>query len=299
VSAAPDFHACWLAAIDARRAGQVPDGTLPGVANPAFALPAFVVYANTGLAASADALEANFPAVANRLGRRTFRPLAIRYARLHPPSDARLHRYGEHFADFLRVPDSPVDAAMLPELAQLDRLWMQAHVAADAVTLDHRRWAAQDPATLASTALSLAPATQWHGHATLVLWDLWSTARAIGLDRPPARGSGHAVLITRPADAVLACALDAAGCAFLQACAQGLPLADAAEAALQQAPETDLQALLSLLLAQGALAEPESVSIPAAVPAAIPAANPMAAPTAIPPGAPDDPHCPSVQSDAC
>lgn len=77
---------------------------------------------------------------------------------------------------------------------------------------------------------------------------------------------------------MLACALDAAGCAFLQACALGLPLADAAEAALQQAPETDLQALLSLLLAQAALAEPEPASIPAAIPMAVPTANPPGAP---------------------
>ena len=43
----------------------------------------------------------------------------------------------------------------------------------------------------------------------------------------------------------------------VQACAQGLPLADAAEAALQAAPEADLQVLLSTLFAQGAFAEHE------------------------------------------
>ena len=68
---------------------------------------------------------------------------------------------------------------------------------------------------------------------------------------------GQAVLITRPGDEVLCCEIDAAGCAFLQACAQGLPLADAAEAALRVVPEAHLQTLLSTLLAQGAFSEVE------------------------------------------
>jgi Putative DNA-binding domain len=257
VSGTTDFHARWLAAIDARRAGKVPDIALPGIAQPGFA-----VYANTGLMACADALEANFPAVAGRLGARLFRPMAIRFARLHPARDARLFQYGEGFAGYLSACEHQDDEAVLPELAQLDRMWMQAHVAADAAPLDHRHWAAQDPAALASAALLLAPATHWHCHARLPIWDQWSTARGIGLDRSPAPRQGQAVLITRPADAVLACELNAAGCAFLQACEQGMPLADAAEAALQRAPETDLQALLSLLFAQGAFAErAESESI--------------------------------------
>lgn len=260
MSAAPDFHARWLAAIDARRAGKAPDNALSGIDHPGFA-----VYANTGLAASVDALEANFPAVAGRLGSISFRPLAIRYARQHPAHDARLFQYGKDFADFLRAFGPQDDEVGLPELAHLDRLWMQAHVAADALTLDHGRWTAQDPATLASTALWLAPATQWFGHDALPIWDSWSTARAGSADRSPAQGQGQAVLITRPGDGVLACELNAAGCAFLQASAQGLPLADAAEAAFQRAPETDLQALLSLLFTQGAFAEREPLAHPTGV----------------------------------
>lgn len=264
---APDFHGRWLAAIDARRAGMTPDQALPGSAQAGFA-----VYANTGLLACANALEANFPAVAQRLGPKVFWPLAVHHARLYPAHDARLFLYGEGFVEFLRDSSLSVGGFELPELpvlralAQLDRLWLQAHVAADAIPLDHQRWAAQAPATLVSAVLPLAPATRFWSHATLPIWQLWSTARAVHVHDSLAPQQGQAVLITRPGDAVLSCELSAAGCAFLQVCAQGLPLAHAASAALQQAPETDLQALLTLLFSQGAFAEHQPLHHPTAVP---------------------------------
>lgn len=245
-----DFHSRWLAAIDAWRSGALPDGALPEVFEPGFA-----VYANTGLQACIAALEANFPSVARWLGEPWFRRLAIRFARLHPPTDSRLILYGETFPDFLRQCEPGSDWPYLQHLAQLDRMWTQAHVAANAVPLDFARWAARDPETLGAARLHVAPATHWHGDSTLPVWDLWSTARANALGHSSAPWRGQAVLITRPADEVLWCEIDFAGCTFLQACARGLPLADAAEATLQAAPEADLQVLLSTLFAQGAFAE--------------------------------------------
>ncbi|MBT9594925.1 MAG: putative DNA-binding domain-containing protein [Vitreoscilla sp.] len=248
----PHFHARWLAAIEAWRSGELPDETLPEAFDPGFA-----VYANTGMQACTAALEANFPSVAHWLGEPWFRPLAGHFARLHPPKDSRLILYGETFAEFLRKCEPDSDWPYLQHLAQLDRMWTLAHVAADAVPLDFTRWAAQDPESLGTARLHLAPATHWHGDSTLPVWDLWSTARADDIERSTVPWHGQAVLITRPADEVLCCEIDAAGCAFLQACAQGLPLADAAEAALRVAPEADLQVLLSTLFAQGAFAEDE------------------------------------------
>lgn len=247
-----NFHARWLAAIEAWRSGELPDEALPEVFEPGFA-----VYANTGLQAGIAALEANFPSVERWLGEPWFRPLAAHFARLHPPTDARLILYGETFAEFLRECEPDSDWPYLQHLAQLDRLWMQAHVAADAVPLDFARWAAQDPDSLGAARLHLAPATHWHGDSTLPVWDLWFTAHAADIGRSTVPWRGQAVLITRPGDEVLCCEVDAASCAFLQACAQGLPLTDAAEAALRVAPEADLQALLSTLFAQGAFVEVE------------------------------------------
>ena len=56
----------------------------------------------------------------------------------------------------------------------------------------------------------------------------------------------------RPRDAVAWMLLDAAGCAFLDACAAGSTLAAAAEAALAVQGGADLAGLMSTLLAAGA-----------------------------------------------
>ncbi|OYY52873.1 MAG: hypothetical protein B7X59_05620, partial [Polaromonas sp. 39-63-203] len=59
--------------------------------------------------------------------------------------------------------------------------------------------------------------------------------------------------LTRPTAAVRWTGLDAAGCAFLDACAAGRTLAHAADAALAQQADADLAQLMATLLEAGAL----------------------------------------------
>lgn len=250
------FQARWLAAIDAWRSGEAPDTDIAEAFEPGFA-----VYANTGLQACIAALEANFPSVAHRLGPERFRALAGDHARRHPPRDARLMLYGDAFPDHLRERRPDTEYPDLHELACLDRLWTQAHAAADAPALNFARWARQDPDRIAAARLAPAPATRWRRHATLPIWDLWSSARAADAKRPPPLARAQAVLITRPGDEVLACEVDEGACAFLDACASGLTLA---EAAAQAAAGSDLQTLLATLFSQGAFAD--HASYPPALP---------------------------------
>lgn len=58
----------------------------------------------------------------------------------------------------------------------------------------------------------------------------------------------------RPYDAVELFDFDAGGCAFLDACAQGRPLSDAAFASLEARPQADLSRLMARLLNAGAFA---------------------------------------------
>jgi hypothetical protein len=246
---AADFHERWLAAIDGQRRGAPRADGPPEAAQPGFA-----VYANTGLQACISALGAAFPSVAHWLGGPWFLPLAIRYAREHPPTDSRLFLYGESFPEFLAACEPGSDWPYLHHLARLDRLWTQAHGAADAETLDVQRWAAQAPAALAASPLRLAPSTRWHCSDTLPVWSLWSAARWGEHDRALPRWSGQAVLLTRPGDDVLCCEIDATGCALLQAFEAGLPFEQAIEAARLSTPDADVQTALAKLFAQGAFA---------------------------------------------
>lgn len=232
-----------------------PDAALPDDASPLATLarqPAFAVYRNTVMKGCIDALEANFPAVVRLVGRDWFRSAAALHVRAAPPRDARLLHYGEAFPAFLR--DFPPAAALpyLPAVAELDRAWTDSHAAADACALQPNALAGLEPATLGALHLVPHPAARWRWFDDLPAYTLWSASRAAddaALADLHWRGEGS--LLTRPEGGVQWCALDAAGCALMDACAAGASLADAAQHA-QSRHGGDIAATLALLLRQGA-----------------------------------------------
>jgi Putative DNA-binding domain len=248
MSAHHDFHPRFMRAIDRWRDGEPPEpGAIGGLAGPAFA-----VYANTGLRACIEALQAAYPSVMHVLGEAGFRPLAAQFARRHPPSDARLFLYGEGFADHLRAMAPPSERPHLADLARIDRCRTEAHAACDAPVLSAADLAQLPPDALAATVIVPAPATRWHCSAASPVLDLWTMATQGDMSPQPIRWRGQAVLITRPDDEVLMHELPLAGIALLEACARGSPLAEAAAAAQAADPDVDLHALLATLFAQGA-----------------------------------------------
>ena len=92
------------------------------------------VHRNTVLKGLIDALEANYPTVARLVGREWFRACAAEYARRQPPRSAALVLYGETFSSFLSQFEPAAELPYLPEVARIDRLWIEAHTAADEVT---------------------------------------------------------------------------------------------------------------------------------------------------------------------
>jgi hypothetical protein len=217
------------------------------------AQPAFAVYRNTMMSGCIDALQANFPSVARLVGSDWFRAAAATCVRTDPPHDGRLLMYGERFADFLAGFEPARELPYLPGVARLDRLWIEAHTAADANAVE-AAWLAQlSPEQLGATRLAPHPAARWCHVADLPVFSIWSTSRQ-GIDPPAAFvWQGEGALLTRPAADVQWQPLEASGCVFLDACADGQTLAEAASAALGHAPELDVAALLSQLLSAGAL----------------------------------------------
>ena len=216
--------------------------------------PGFSVYRNTVLKGCIDALQANYPAIVRLVGEEWFRAAAALHARARPPGDTRLLLYGMDFPDFLR--DFP-PAAELPYLrgvAMLDRLWTEAHVAADAPALAPAALAGLPPAQLGDKVLTPHPAARWAWFADQPIYTLWQRNRYAGdwVSGDGLAWIGEGALLTRPAGAVTWTALDAAGCAFLDACAAGHPLGAAAGAALACDAGTDLAQLMARLLDTGA-----------------------------------------------
>lgn len=222
----------------------------------------FCIYRNTVLKGCIDALRANFPSVLRLVGEDWFRAVALLHARAHPPSDACLLRYGEGFAHTLAT---RVDASLsyLPCVAVLDQLWTDTHIAADAPVLPPHALAAREPQALGQLQLQPHPAAHWQWFDDWPIHSIWWANRSGEADLlaalPTLQWQGEGTLLVRPKAAVQALPLDAAGCAFLDACVQGMCLEDAATTVLHAHPQCDLAALIAQLLRAGAFRDSATV----------------------------------------
>lgn len=218
--------------------------------------PGFAVYRNTVLKGCIDALQANYPAIARLVGEEWFRAAAAVYVRQQPPQDTRMLLYGQGFADFLRDFAPAAELPYLCGVARLDRFWTEAHSAADAPVLAPSALAGLPPQQLGALVLEPHPAARWAWFDAQPIYTLWRRNRASELDATQDDDAlvwaGEGALLTRPAGNVIWAPFDAAGCAFLDACAAGRPLADAAGEALALQPDCDLAQLMATLLVAGA-----------------------------------------------
>lgn len=217
------------------------------------AQPGFAVYRNTVLKACMDALQANYPSVCQLVGDEWFRGVAGLYARAHPPTDGRLMNYGAGFADFLQAFGPAAELPYLPAVARLDRYWTECHLAADAPAVSADWLAEQPPDALATLHLKPHPAARWAWCAEHPAYALWAAQREGVESHEGMTWEGDGGLLTRPQGAVVWCPLTRAGAVFLDACARGACLEDAATATLTNAPTTNFAALLGQLLQMGAL----------------------------------------------
>jgi hypothetical protein len=234
---------------------------LPDEAAALAAQPGFAVYRNTVLSGCVDALQANYPVLTRLVGVDWLRAAAAVYARAQPPQVPMLADYGAGFAAFLETFEPAQPIPYLADVARVERAWTQAHLAADAAPLPAATMAALPPEALATLVLRPHPSAHWCFSDQHPVRTIWQRNRGDGNAEPPA-WQGEGVLLVRPEAVVQAIALDAAGCAFLSACAAGQPLAAAADAALHQQPDADLAALMAALLAAGAF-DAASVAKPA------------------------------------
>lgn len=218
--------------------------------------PGFAVYRNTVLKGCIDALQANYPAVARLVGDEYFRAAAAEFARTNLPRAPMLMLYGEGFADFLAAFEPARELPYLPGVARLDRFWTEAHVAPDATPLEADVLARLDAMQLQAQTLRPHPSARWAYFESAPIYTIWQRNRAPGpIDENEIDWRGEGALLVRPRDEVRWIGLDAAGCAFLDACATGGSLGEASAAALDVNPQADLADLGKRLFAAGAFAD--------------------------------------------
>lgn len=219
------------------------------------AQPGFAVYRNTVLKGLMDALQANFPAVARLTGDAWFRAAAAIYVRATPPDDPVLLTYGASFPAFLKTFEPARELPYLSAVARLDRLWSEAHIARDDALLDAEALSALSPQQLACAVLYPHAAARWAWFDDAPAFSIWARNRDLpGDDSEIWEPLWHAegALITRAHGAVQWLALDAASYAFVDICATGGTLAQAAAAALAADSAADLRQLTAQLLQAGA-----------------------------------------------
>lgn len=241
---------------------HAPDAEPAAVVAALAAQPAFAVYRNTVMKGCIDALQANYPAVRRLVGEEWFRAAAAIHVREALPAEPTLLRYGADFIRFLARFEPAAELPYLSGVARLDRYWTESHSAATAEALDPAALAGLLPGELANTVLHPHPAARWAWFPDAPIYTIWSRNRADAPVEPDLDWRPEGALIVRPRDAVEWLVLNAAGCAFLDACAAGGTLGEAAQAALQAQGDADLALLLAALLKAGAFGKSETQQQP-------------------------------------
>jgi hypothetical protein len=216
------------------------------------AQPAFAVYRNTVTKSCVDTLHANFPAVARLVGDDWFRAAAAVYVARERPREASLLAYGAGFPAFLASFPPAADVPYLADVARVDRIWTESHVAADAPSLRALDLVGIDTGVLARSVLAVHPAARWAWFPHAPICTFWSANRYETTMEPAMPWRGQGVLLTRPADVVEWTEIDLAACSLLDACAAGRSVEDAMQAALGADGDANVARVVAALLNAGA-----------------------------------------------
>lgn len=214
------------------------------------ALKRFAVYRNNVTVSLIDALAGIFPAIQRLVGESFFRDMARLYMAKEPPRSPVIFEYGSGFAAFLERFEPLARYPYLPDVARLERAWLDAFHAADADPLHSGSLAAIPPEHLAGTTFTAHPATRIvkSSFAAVSIFSASREDRALDGIRPDEPEDG---LITRPSDSVEVRQLPAGAAEFFTALIAGTTLGEAADATMARHPVFDLPSAISAMLEAG------------------------------------------------
>jgi hypothetical protein len=241
-----------LAAFQRRFAAALID---PAERHPLAGQPGFAVYRNNSTKAAFEALRAAYPTVAMLLGDRRFERLALDFFRRRPPASPVLVDYGDGFADHLEDRLRLHELPYLPDVAQIDRLRLEAHLAPDAAVLQPAALAGIESAGWMKLRLKLHPATRfaWLSMPAMTIWLAHQHGEPTQALEPVWRAEG--ALLTRPDHAVVAIEIGRAEHRLMFGLRLGETIGEAAAAVARNYPETDLSRLFAKLIGSGAFLE--------------------------------------------
>jgi len=200
-----------------------------------------------------NALSASYPVVGRIVGPAFFREAARHYILANPSRSGDLNDYGEEFSVFIGGYPHARELPYLADVARLEWMLQTVRYAADSGPADISVLASTPAARYGDLQFEIDPAcarmdSAWPVH---VIWRVNQEAYAGNMEVDFLQGSR--VLLRRDKGAVLIDSLSAAEAAFLDALASGMPLAPAAETALQADTGFEFGASLQQWIATGLL----------------------------------------------
>jgi hypothetical protein len=234
--------------------GLLDPGIAPtGVAGPRGKASAkrYNVYRNNVTVSLINALAETFPATRRITGDPFFRAMARFHVRATPPTSPLLFEYGRGFPDFIAHYEYALPMPWLPDVARMERAWLDAYHAADADPLSPEAFAAVAPDRLGDIRLVAHPAARVL-RSPFPSVTIFAANRGDGPVPAIAAAGPEDALVTRPALEVTIRHLPPGAAVFLARLIAGEMLAAAAGAALAEAPAFDLAGALAGMIEAGA-----------------------------------------------
>lgn len=226
--------------------------TPAGVAGPhgKAAVRRYNVYRNNVTVSLIDALAAIYPAVRRITGDEFFRAMARFHIRETPPASPLLFEYGRDFPAFIERYEYAQEMPWLADTARIERAWLDAYHAADAEPLAFGALSGLPADRLAQVIFTPHPAVRIV-RSPYAAATIFSANRGAEPVRAIDAGIAEDALITRPSFEVAVRHLPPGGAVFLASLIHGVPLGEAAAAALDASPDFDIGAGVAAMLEAG------------------------------------------------
>lgn len=220
---------------------------------------ALAVYRNTVMHGAVEALQSNYPVVAQLVGPEMFEGIAVDFVQAQPPRSAVLALYGGTFAEWMERQPWIADIAYLPDVARVERLHVECLFAKDAPALTAPSLSQAEYA--ADLRLTLHPALRftWLSSPAMSIWlaHQGETAPELDID-----WSAEGALFTRSGSYELQAApLGRAAHRILCGLRIGETVSRSLAAAARLYPDECPETLLNTLLNLGAFALPTAERI--------------------------------------
>jgi len=209
-----------------------PDG-LPSVKR-------FAVYRNNVVVGLIETLKAGYPVVHRLVGEEFFAAMARIYVLAEPPTSPIMLDYGAGFPAFIGRFEPAAVLSYLPDVARLERAWVEAYHAAEASPLPPSALGQVPPGDVPTMRLVLHPSVRIV-RSVFPIVGIWQAnidgndLRSVDLGE-----GGDDALIVRPEAEVEVRRLPAGAAAFIEALQAGSPIVDAVKEGLIVSPRFDL-----------------------------------------------------------